>query len=92
MPQPVASPGTINGDMLDRFTLAHAAVGAVYGLAGLGGAPVVALALGWELLERPLKDAAPQLFPHATQDTAANAIADAAAVIVGWWVVRRMRG
>lgn len=77
--------------MVDRFTLAHAGVGAVYGLLGFGWAPVVALAIGWELLERPLKNALPGAFPHATQDTAANALMDAAAVITAWWVVRRVR-
>jgi hypothetical protein len=92
VPQPTAAPGTINGDAVDRFTLAHAAVGGFYGLTGLGWGPVVVLAIGWELLERPLKDAVPQMFPHASQDSATNALIDAAAVIGGWWVVRRIRG
>lgn len=78
--------------MVDRFTLAHAGVGAAYGLLGLGWGTVVTLAIGWELLERPLKDAIPQAFPHASQDTAANALTDVVAVIGGWWlVVQRIR-
>ena len=91
MAQPTAAPGTINGDTVDRFTLAHAAVGAAYGMLGLRWGTVVVLAIGWELLERPLKNAVPQAFPHATQDTAANALADTAAVIGAWWLVRRLR-
>ncbi len=91
MPQPTARRGFINGNPIDRFTLAHAAVGGVYGWFGLPWSAVVALAIGWELLERPIKDAVPELFPHPSQDTAENALLDAAAVIGGWWLVRRAR-
>jgi hypothetical protein len=91
MTQPTAQPGTINGDLLDRFTLAHAGVGAVYGLMNLSLPAAAVLAIGWEVVERPLKDEFPELFPHSTQDTLANAALDAAAVLAGWWLVKRGR-
>lgn len=92
MKQPVALPGSINGDALDRFTIAHGALGFAMGVLGAPGWAAVSWALGWELLERVLKDRIPRAFPNATQDTAPNAILDAGAVIGGWWLGRKLRG
>lgn len=89
--QPTATPGAINGDPVDRFTLAHAGVGFGYGLLKLPFVATVVLAIGWELLERPLKDRFPAMFPHASQDTAPNALLDSAAVLGGWALGRSLR-
>lgn len=86
-----AIPGEINGDALDRFTAAHFAIGVGYGLAGLPWYAALGLALGWELVEIPLKDHAPQVFPRSSQDTVPNAICDVAAVMAGWAAGRKMR-
>ena len=88
----IAKPGEINGDAVDRFTLAHLAAGAVLGGLRVPLLIVVAVALGWELVERPLKRNYPKAFPHASQDTAQNAIVDAAAVIAGAVFMRKMVG
>ena len=82
--QPTADPGTINGDALDRFTLAHAASGAVAGALKSPWWATLAGALLWELVERPLKNKYPEAFPNSSQDTVPNAICDVAAIMVGW--------
>lgn len=81
----------INGAPIDRFTLAHVAVGAVYGMVGLKFPTVAFMAIGWELIERPLKRSAPGVFPNATQDTAPNAILDAGATMAGWYIGRAIQ-
>ncbi len=86
-----AQPGQINGDVFDRFTFAHASVGASAAAMGFGLMPTVLLALFWELIERPLKDKFPQAFPNASQDTAPNAIGDVLGVLAGWSAVRALR-
>lgn len=78
--------------IVDRWTVGHAAVGVVYG--GATSWPWwVALAAGvaWEVVENPLKDTYPWLFPDVKHDRTPNAIADTAAVMVGFWVGRRLR-
>lgn len=88
-PQPTAVPGAINGDAFDRFTFAHAGVGAVLGYLRAPWWTTMGFALAWEIVERPLKDNYPGVFPNATQDTVPNAITDVAAVMVGWALTRR---
>ena len=79
----------INKDAIDRFTLAHFAVG--YGLGRIGVSfPIsAAIALGWELLERPLKEQRPNLFPNPSQDSAPNALIDVGAVLMGHIIARQ---
>jgi len=81
---PLAKPGEVNHDCVDRFTLVHASIGVVYGLVGLGLGFTLALAVGWELVENPLKAYLPRLFPNATRDTLRNAVCDGLAVLAGW--------
>ena len=57
--QPTADPGTINGDAIDRFTLAHAASGAVAGALRSPWWATLTGALLWEIVERPLKNKYP---------------------------------
>ena len=69
----------INGSLVDRFTLAHLAAGYVLG-GYFGVNTVTAIAVAWEILERPAKRRYPQWFPHATQDTPRNMIGDVVAM------------
>jgi hypothetical protein len=87
----IAADNEVNGAPLDRFTVGHAAVGVAYGAAGLSLLWTIALALAWELAERPMKAARPEWFPHPSDDTAQNAVVDVGAVIVGWLAVRGLR-
>jgi hypothetical protein len=81
----------INQGPIDVFTLGHLATGGALAIWGVKAPGAAAFAIGFELLERPLKDALPKFFPYASQDTAVNALWDAAAVMIGWWVVREIR-
>lgn len=89
VPQSQAQPGDVNGDAVDRFTLGHAAVGAVYGLLDMPWPLAVALAVGWEFVERPLKDEYPKLFPYSSQDSTENAVFDTIAVLTGYSAAKR---
>jgi hypothetical protein len=84
----IARPGEINGDAVDRFTLAHYAFGVMLGAGRLPWWAVPLVAIGWEALERPLKRHIPGAFPHASQDSWPNMIGDALAVIAGWATFR----
>lgn len=86
-----ALPGEINYPPVDRFTLAHLAVGFLLGAVRLPPWAIVPVATGWEVAERPLKENFPGLFPHRTQDTFANAAVDALAMIGGYYIWRRMK-
>ena len=86
-----ALPGEINGDPVDRFTVAHFAWGAGFGVAGAPWWLALGCALVWDIfVERPLKDRRPDWFPHSTQDTAEHIAVDAAAWMLGWGAVRTM--
>jgi len=82
--QPPAETGAVNSKLFDRFALAHAAAGFAFNRFNVSFTNVVLLAVGWELIERPLKDHFPELFPHSSQDTIENAIGDVMAVLLGW--------
>jgi hypothetical protein len=83
-----ARPGEINGDGVDRFTIGHAAFGVLMGLGRVPLWAAVAVAVGWELIENPLKDRFPEAFPHASHDTFENASMDAIAMVAGWGAVQ----
>ena len=85
-----AKPGEINYDALDRFTLGHFSVGVILGLARVTPGWAAAVAIGWEFIERPLKDMYPEVFPHSTQDTARNAAVDALAMLAGYGLIRSL--
>ena len=89
MTQNEAKPGSINSDAIDRFTLGHAGVGAVYGLLDVPWPLAVTLAIGWELVERPLKENHPGLFPYSSQDSVENAVFDTIAVLGGYSAAKR---
>ncbi len=78
----------MNYAFVDRFTLVHAAIGGVYALLGFGALLAFVLAVGWELVENPLKAHVPALFPNATRDTLRNATGDVIALLCGWALVR----
>lgn len=78
----------INGKPVDRFTFGHAALGGVLAVAGVSAPAALAVAVIWELVETPAKRARPDLFPNPSADTAANAVLDVAAVMIGWGIAR----
>ncbi len=86
-----ALPGEIDFPPTDRFTAGHFAIGVLMGLVKTPWWGATGVAVGWEVLERPLKRSVPAFFPtypDVTQDTLPNAAVDAVAMIVGWGITR----
>ena len=86
-PRP-AKKGEINYTLFDRFTVAHFFIGIVYALLKFNFGVTIFLAVGWEVIENPLKANFPSLFPHGTADTLQNSLGDILGVMCGWAVVR----
>jgi hypothetical protein len=80
---------SINEVAIDRFTGGHFLFGLALGALGASEGQAVAVAVGWELAEGPLKRIAPGAFPHPSQDSTANATMDALAMLSGWWATSR---
>jgi len=78
-----ARPGEINGDFIDRFTLAHLASGVALGMAGASVPFALLLGALWEVAEGPLKNSYPTAFPYPSQDAPANQLGDILAVAGG---------
>jgi hypothetical protein len=75
---------------VDRYTIGHAAFGVLMGLGRVPWWGAFTVAVGWEFLERWLKDALPRAFPNATQDTFANSAFDAIAMMLGWGAIKAL--
>jgi hypothetical protein len=92
-PTPVrtAVPGETNYPFVDAFTLAHLGVGALLSILGASQKQALAVAIGWELIERPMKRSMPNLFPHSTQDTIPNMVGDAVANYLGYLAMEKLR-
>jgi len=90
-PSRTAAPGEINHPIVDTFTLVHFGVGALLSILGASHKQALAVSIGWELFEGPLKRAMPQIFPHATQDTVANKVGDFAANTLGYLAMEKLR-
>jgi len=87
----IAEPGKINGDPFDRYTIVHFTFGTILGAVGMPSWSASMISIGWELIESTLKDQFPELFPHASHDTAANALIDAGAMMAGWGAAKLLR-
>jgi len=74
----------MNTELFDRFTLFHLLAGYVAKKFGISFTNTVIFSIAFEILESPLKQANPDLFPHPSPDTTTNMIGDTLAVIVGW--------
>ena len=90
-PTRTARPGEVNYPIVDRFTLVHAGFGALLSIVGASRNQALAVAIGWELLERTMKRTMPQIFPHSTQDTIPNMIGDAVANYLGYLAMEKLR-
>ena len=73
-----------NRELFDRFTLFHFATGAFMAMRGYEPETAIAVAVGFEVLERPLKSTFPDAFPNPEQDTLINSTGDVLATAVGW--------
>lgn len=80
--------GAENQTAIDRFTAGHAAVGLLLRLGRLPWWAALAIAVGWEVIETPIKNAMPRAFPFPTADSFANAATDVVAVMTGYGLGR----
>jgi hypothetical protein len=85
--QRIAGPGEINHAFVDPYSMVHALVGVITAALGLGIAPTLLIAVGWEFAEHLLKNLVPVAFPHPTQDTLANSMGDVLSTALGWTVL-----
>ena len=83
-----ARPDEINGGYVDRYTVVHVCSGILIrglGKKKIGWLAALGLAVGWEFLEHPMKDAWPGVFaPYDTQDSFPNSFVDVVAVMLGY--------
>ena len=79
-----ARPGEVNYDFFDRYTAAHFATGIGLGVARLNWWQAALFAIGWEIIESPLKRAVPRAFPYSSEDTLSNAAGDVLGMMAGW--------
>lgn len=73
---------------VDRYTLAHGAVGVLMGAMRFPFWAAAGTAVGWEAIERPLKDRLPDLFPYNSQDSWKNVVGDVAGMMAGYGLWR----
>ena len=88
MNAPIQQYGPGEQALVDRYTALHVVAGALYAVLGLPWHVALALAVGWEVAEQPLKRRVPQVFPDPRYDRWANAALDAGAVMAGYGLVR----
>lgn len=85
-----AKEGQIDHHAIDRYTAAHAGVGFLMGVCRAPWWLALGTAVGWELVEGPLKRRYPEYFFQPTVDTPENAVVDAAAWVLGWGLGYRL--
>jgi len=73
----------MNQNPVDRFTLAHLLAGYAARSIRLTRSQTLMLAIGWEIFEPKLKEAAPQVFPHPSKDSTQNKVFDVIATMIG---------
>ena len=66
----------MNTELFDRFTLFHLLAGYVAKKFGISFTKTILFSIAFELLESPLKQNNPDLFPHSSPDTTTNMIGD----------------
>lgn len=74
--------------LADRFTLGHGMVGACLGLAGVPWWFALAVAVGWDVIENPLKRALPRVFPDQRPDTLPHVAVDISAWMLGYGLMK----
>lgn len=73
-------------DFVNAYTPAHVAAGVLLGFGRVPWWAALGLAVGWEAVEHPIKDAYPKLIGE--QDTVAGSAGDVLGVMLGWGIAR----
>ena len=80
-----------NRNVVDRFSIVHAAVGAVLEASGVPAWLAIGSHIAFEAVENSLKDAASELWPDARPDAMANHLGDVASFTAGYYSSRSLR-
>ena len=81
----------INGGLFDRYSLLHAATGAVLARHDVSAPATFLIATAFEFAENPMKKRMPGVFPVGTYDAPANMVGDVISTMVGWGLVTHGR-
>ena len=88
MPPPPLRP---NESFFDRFSLAHAATGAVFQLSGFSAPIALGAQVGFELVENDLKLAFSPMFPDDSPDGWQNHVGDVISFMGGYYLAQATR-
>ena len=80
-----------NDRFFDRFSVVHAAVGAVLELSGIPAPVALAAQTLFEIVENPIKDNVRSLFPDPTHDAWQNSVGDIASFAAGYYGARAIK-
>ena len=75
---------------VDLCTIGHLAVGFAIATSGVKLPGAMAIGVGWEIAEQPLKRKYPRAFSNARPDSTLHSVLDAMAVVAGWYLGRNM--
>jgi hypothetical protein len=78
----------VNYGVVDKFTVAHVASGALLGFTPLPWWGALALTIGFELVEPYMQEAFPQWRVSSTRETVANSISDVVVAMLAYWAVK----
>lgn len=79
-----------NQSPIDQYTLLHFGFGMALRSIGFGAIAAVGTSMLWEFVIEPYyKEKNPEIFPAPSQDSNANRFYDTAAVLAGWWFLRK---
>ena len=81
-----------NDRFLDRFSIVHAAVGAVMELSAIPAPVALAAQAVFEIVENPIKESVRSLFPDPTPDAWQNSMGDIASFAAGYYGARALKG
>jgi len=81
----------INKKPIDRFTWVHLINGLLGAQTSLSLGEVTALAILWEIGERPLKKKYAAYFPNPSQDSLSNSTGDVLATVLGYVLAKQLQ-
>lgn len=84
--------GPPNASFFDRFSLVHAAWGAVFELSGIPAPLAIGAQVGFEIVENGLKRAYSPIFPDDTPDGWQNQVGDTVSFAAGYYLSRMTKG
>lgn len=82
----------VNHEFFDRFSVVHAAVGAVFELSGIPAPIAIGLQILFEIVENDVKRSVRHIWPDDRPDGLENQIGDVASFVAGYYAARAAKG